>query len=184
MSEVSICNSGLIRIGATRIASLTEESKEAFLCFEQYPILRDEVLAAHPWNFAIKRATLPILGSTPSFGFGYEFQIPTDCLRVIELNEKHNDYQVEGDKLLYDQDTVAIRYIARIEDTTKYSPMFVSALSARIAADLAYPLVQSNTVARDMKAHYERLLSEAKTVDAQEGTPPVLVDDTWLNSRW
>ena len=54
MSEVSICNSALIKLGASRIASLTEDSKEAKLCYEQYPILRDEVQASHPWNFCTK----------------------------------------------------------------------------------------------------------------------------------
>jgi hypothetical protein len=184
MSEVSICNSALIKIGASRIASLTEDSKEAKLCYEQYPILRDEVQASHPWNFCIKRVVLALLPSTPAFGFDYEFQLPNDCLRVVELDTKHIDYQVESDKLLCNEQNMSIKYIARIEDTTKFSPMFISALSHRIAADLAYPLVQSNTLARDMKQMYAVILSEAKTADAQEGTPPVLIDDTWLTSRY
>lgn len=184
MSEVSICNSALIKIGASRIASLSEQSKEGKICFEQYPLLRDEVMASHPWNFAIKREALALLPSTPAFGFGFEFQLPNDCLRVIALDTKHIDYQVEGDRLLCDEQNMSIRYIAKIEDTTKFSPMFIATLAHRLAADLAYPLVQSNTVAREMRLTYERMLSEAKTVDAQEGTPPVLIDDTWLNSRF
>jgi hypothetical protein len=184
MSEVSICNSALIKLGASRIASLAEQSKEAKLCDEQYDKLRDEVLTDHPWNFSIKRVALAKLPTVPVFGFANEFQLPNDCLRVLELNTGTDyDYQIEGDKLLIDIEAVSIKYISRVEDTTKFSTLFSSALAYRIAAELAYPLVQSNSVAEKAKQDYLVALRNAKTVDAQEGTPPRTYNDTWVNSR-
>jgi len=57
-SAEAICNSALIKIGASTISSLTEDSVEAEACKEQYAKLRDELLRSNPWNFANKRAFL------------------------------------------------------------------------------------------------------------------------------
>ena len=57
-SVLGICNSGLIKLGASTIMSLTEGTKNANLCNEQFAKLRDEVLRGHNWNFAIARAKL------------------------------------------------------------------------------------------------------------------------------
>ena len=43
-SEVAICNSALIKIGAAEITSLSDVNKRAQLCNEQYSKLRDELL--------------------------------------------------------------------------------------------------------------------------------------------
>lgn len=59
-SEVAICNSALIKIGAAEITSLSDVNKRAQLCNEQYSKLRDELLRSHPWNFAIARKVLSL----------------------------------------------------------------------------------------------------------------------------
>ena len=85
-TETSICNSALIKIGADRINSMTETNRRAQLCNEQYSKVRDEVLRSHPWNFAITRAEFSQLTTTPSFGYNYEYSIPSDCLRILSLH--------------------------------------------------------------------------------------------------
>ena len=57
-SVVGICNSALVKIGATRIISLTEGSKNANLCDEQYEKVRNDLLRSHAWNFATARRKL------------------------------------------------------------------------------------------------------------------------------
>lgn len=86
-SEVEICNSALIKLGDDTITSLTDDSKRARLCNAQFARLRDEVLRAHPWNFAIRRASLAKLSQAPAFEFAAAFRLPEDpyCLRVLLL---------------------------------------------------------------------------------------------------
>jgi hypothetical protein len=67
-SETSICNSALTRIGAARITSLTDDSKQARACTASYALMRDEVLRSHPWNSAISRASVASLADAPAFG--------------------------------------------------------------------------------------------------------------------
>lgn len=57
-TELELYNRALARIAATRIGSLTDSTEERIKAQEAWPIVRDEVLAAHPWNFALARALL------------------------------------------------------------------------------------------------------------------------------
>jgi len=183
-SVVSICNSALIKIGADRISSLTEDSKEAQLCNEQYEKLRDEVLRAHPWNFAIKRAELGKLADAPLFEYSNQFFLPNDCVKVLKLENIDAVYKIEGRSILTNESTVKIQYISRELDVTKYDPIFQEALALRLATELAYPLLQSASLQQAMEKSYLRVLKDARSMDGQEGTPDNLIRDEWLLSRY
>jgi hypothetical protein len=76
-----------------------------------------------------------------------------------------------------------IKYTALITDVTLYDTLLIDTLSARIAADLAQPLLQSTSAMEQMWQMYELKLREAKFVDAQEQAQDVLDADYWLDSR-
>jgi len=182
-TAVEICNSALTKIGAERITSLEDDSPRAVLCNERYALLRDQVLRAHPWNFAIKRAALPQLATTPVFEWAYEYQLPTDCLKVLNT-EEHSRFKVEGRKILSNEGApLNIRYIYKNENVGDYDPVFVEALSCRIAVDLCYSITNSTTMAESMLAAYRAQLSEARSMDAQEGSPEDWIVDEWLNAH-
>lgn len=183
-TEVTICNSALIKLGAERINSLSETNKRARLCNEQYSKLRDEVLRSHPWNFAIKRVALASTGVKPLFDYDYEFTIPTDVLRIISLHDKTIKWRIEaGRKLLSDSSEVNIEYIAQVTAAAEFDTYFAEALALRLASDLAYPLVQSLNLQNSMLQRYELHMKNARSLDAQEGTPSDLIDDTWVEIR-
>jgi hypothetical protein len=184
-TPVQICNSALLKIGEPRINSLSDNTKAAIACNEQYEKLRNEVLRAHPWNFAIKRAELASVATAPVYGFDQAYQIPTDCLRILghEGEEYDRDYKVEGDKVLTNTSEFKIRYISLIEDTSKYDENFQEALALRIAADLAYYLTQSTSLKSQLLQEYELSLSRARSYDAQEGFPEDIGADFWINQR-
>lgn len=130
--------------------SIDDGSATARACKNFYEPIRDALLRAHPWNFARRRASLSRLATTPAFGYAYEYQLPTDCLRVLEFNEEDvvgvdrpDAYEIEGRKLLTDAGQANIVYIARISDTNQFDSLFVTALSLQMAAELAMPITQS-----------------------------------------
>jgi hypothetical protein len=182
-SVVGICNSALLKIGSERINSLGDDNKRAIACNEQWEKVRDEVLSDHPWNFATKRAALAQLDSTPAWGYAYEFQLPDDCLRVIGTQYPGQDYKIEGRKVLTDETELNILYIYRNEEPAYWSPKFCEAMALRLASDLAYHIAQSATLAQGLYATYQALLSDAKIVDAQEGSPSEMIVTEWLDVR-
>lgn len=174
-SKVQICNLALIRLGVGTITSLSDNTDAANLCNILYDDIRDEVLSEGPWSVTVTRKELNKTTNTPSFGYTYEFQLPTSpkCLKVLEINEEvpgTYDYRIEGDKLLANISTMRIKYIGQITDTGLYSPWLKRALVSRLAAELAYNLTGSSRVAELMMAKYERDLATGLSNDTQQGS--------------
>lgn len=195
-SVVDLCNRALDLLGAANITSLTENSKEARLCNGNFDDVRDAVLRSHPWNIAITRKALPSDSDTPAFGFSFQFSLPTDpfCLRVLSFwNSNVNNevaaydsnvmFKIEGRKILSNEDTCNIIYIGRITDTEQYDSLLNKAISARLAAEIAYNITGSNSVASNMLTIYEARLKEAKGVDSMEGYPEQPQADDFTNIR-
>jgi hypothetical protein len=188
-SDIGICNSALSRIGDFAIASLTDTSKAAKLCNLKYADSRDAIFRSYPWNCLQRRAALARSSDTPEWGYDYKYQLPTDpyCLKVLGMKEQDEDssvdFVVEGRYILTDSETCNIRYVGRILDANQYDVNLQDAIAAKLAADICYPLTGSATLTDVMYRNYMATVKQARSVDAQEGTPRTLIDDTWLNSR-
>ncbi len=86
-SEVDICNSALIHLGAGLITSLTENKDEARACNQFYAKSRDAVLTQANWTFATTQAELSKLSTTPLYKYGFAYLLPTNpyCLKPLEF---------------------------------------------------------------------------------------------------
>lgn len=62
MTQIQICNAALRQLGVAKIVTLSDAVEQARILNDIYDMILDEVLVTHPWNFAIKRATLTVLG--------------------------------------------------------------------------------------------------------------------------
>jgi hypothetical protein len=189
-TEVSICSNALRRLGDDPITSLTDDTERARLCNAFYIPSRDQVLRSHPWNFAITRATLAKLSDTPAYEYSYQYALPNDpyCLRVLEMEYKDYIFKIEhyasqGRVLLTNESTAKILYIARVTDTAQFDSMFVDVLTAKLAVDLAYPVTNSVKLQDQMQRLFQQKLSEARSVDGQEGFIDDLVSDTFTDFR-
>lgn len=183
-SVVDICNEAMDLLGASTIISLTQDSKEARLCNRRFDTVRDSVLRNHIWNIALTRKEIAADAVAPDFGFTHQYTLPTQpyCLRVVSFWNSVVDneiaaydsnvmYKIEGRKILSNEGTCKITYIARVSDTELYDSLLSSTIAYRLAADTAYNITGSMSVAQNMQALYEARLREAKGVDAMEGYP-------------
>src|SRR5688572_8267905 len=115
-SDTEICNIALGHLGEAPITSLNEDSKAAWACNLHYALTRDELLRGHRWNFAKDRVQLSELAEGPAFGWARQFQLPADCLRVLEFNDQEigdwisEEYEIEGRRLLTDAAVARIVY--------------------------------------------------------------------------
>ena len=181
-SVVGICNSALIKLGASPILSLTEGSKSANLCNEQYEKVRDDLLRAHPWNFAAARQKLARLAEAPAFGFAFAYQLPADFLRAIEVADGIG-YKIEGRKILSDAADIYLRYVRQVTDPNEMDALFREALAWRLAVDLAIPITQSNSTLELMRQGYGAAVGKARAVDAIEDWPEEMPDGSWIAER-
>jgi hypothetical protein len=192
-SETTICNLALAKLGARTIMSLDDQSPEARSCKLHYAETRDEVLRHHRWNFAIARDDLSQLPDVPISGYSFQYQLPTDCLRMLELNgfdqqSRPGYWEVEGKRLLTNDETATIKYIRRVTDCNLFDAIFVDALAIKIAAKLCKPLTGSITMAEQFLTEYEKLTGgRARRVDAFEKNKsprPAWVDSALVFSRF
>ncbi len=170
-SEVKICNLALSLLGERKtISSLTDsDSETARVCNKHYEHTRDSLLEAFTFNFSMKGAELSLdAGSDPVGEFTNLFQLPTDCLRVIEIYNSRSRYEVKG-RLLYANDgTVKIKYISKETNPTLFSALFTEALITKLAANMADDLSGSRERRAQLLIEFKQIWREAKTRDSQE----------------
>ena len=191
-SVVDICNGALNQLGASTILSLTEDSKNARLCNARYTQVRDSIFRSHPWNCLQKRVQLAADTATPAWGFTKQYTLPADCLRLLRILDYDSNHKVEGRKIVSNNSSMKILYIARIEDPNEYDELLRETLSAALAADIAYAVTSSNPVAQNMYVLFQDKLREARFVDATEGQNTTQEDGmtdvidagTFINSRF
>lgn len=179
-----IANSALSKLGAEPITSLADTSRRAKLVNQQFNPIRKKLLRSHPWNFAIKRSILTADASTPAFEYSTNFILPSDFLRAVREEEKDVDWKIEGQFLVSNDTDFNLVYIADITDPTEFEPTFDELFALNLAYELAYPLVQSLSLKEDLRRELNGFdLKDARSYDAQEGTPEELETNAWLNSR-
>lgn len=184
-TEIDIINSALSKIRGRTITSLNDNSAEARLCKVLYPRIRDAALRKHSWRFAVKRVELGLLSETPAFGFDYAFQLPSDCLKILETDSyEDEDWALEDGKVLANRTTFFCKIIYRQTDASKYDAVFVEYLAYELAAQLALPLTNGTQIAAGMQAKADDILREARSYSAQEkGSIEVPEATSWLIAR-
>jgi len=192
-TAVDICNIALTtHLGANSISSFDEDTREGLLARTSYNEIRDEVLRAHPWNCATRRASIPANATAPEWGFDFAYQIPNDCLRVLEVNGEQAGvgggegwlWQVEENTIVTDLSSpLEIRYIFRNVTVSRYDAELVNALALRLALAWTEPLVKAANLKQAMFDLYREAITSARGSDGQEGSPKRIQSSSWINVR-
>ena len=178
---VEIANRSLTFLGAEPITSLTDDTKEARACNRLIEQTRDQLLRDHPWNFAIKRIQLSANTTAPVFEYTNAFDFADNTLRIIEVDTTE-EWAVEGNQIVTDAAApLDVVYIERVTDPTLFDAKFTEALALRLAADIAYDITASQTVATRAEQKYMVLIKEARLIDGQESLSAN--EQTWLEAR-
>lgn len=193
-TDLDICNDALILIGEDIIATLTDNTDQALTVNQLYPRVRDAVLAAHPWHFATKRVSLVRHAVAPVFGWDFQYILPTDMLRLIEFAGDamswvdgsggwSDIFMIESGMLLTNSTSAFIRYVWANYLPGTYDPLFVAALTARLASEIAQPLTSNEALQTRMWNTYQAKLAEAEQIDGQQQTPQSLHNDELTRVR-
>ena len=166
----------------------TDDSEAAEALRRVYVGIRDEVLEAHGWGFATKRAALAADVAVPDWGYDLQYTLPADCLKVLAVkNASVMDYQAyaeESGKLLTDLTApLYIRYLARVTDTSKFSATFISALAARLADEVCETITKSTAKREKLQLEYRVKVMAARKLDnlGKASQPPP--DGSWNDAR-
>lgn len=117
--EIVISNLALGLIGEYKITSgMSSSAVQYEACERFYDDAIKETLEEHAWNEAKKRTILVQEASGPVFGYDYQFELPSDFVRVIRLGDGDNDWdhwEIENGYILTDRTQDPIVWTAGID---------------------------------------------------------------------
>lgn len=198
LSRTQVINDGLRYISANLIADPdedTESARQAKGVYEQ--VVRSE-LEAHAWFFAKKQATLPQNAEPPLFRFQRAFNVPSNFVRLVELDDKWvfttirwidvnpiPPYEMHGRAILTDLAApLRITYLQDVtDDPTIWTPLFANCVSAALAIRLAMPLTKSEGMVSLASKIYGSELTRAKRSNAIQMPPAQIPDGSWITAR-
>lgn len=178
-SKVQICNMALSHLGnygtVENIDTPTTEKEITFSLW--YDVSRQAFLKLTMPNFSLKRRRVAQVIEPAVFGFSKVYEYPNDCLKLLgigEIEEKENNYVVEGNRIYTDEDYpdgLPIRFIGDISDVTKMSPEFKIGLSWFLAGHTAMDITQDLNKATMIEKILPEKMSTLSGLNAQENMP-------------
>lgn len=198
VSNVSIANAALSKIGASRIMSLDDNRKEAREVNASFERVRDSEIRARLWRFSIKRAELAAQSDAPAFGYDYAYRIPADCLKIIAVGdflvgaylsdyvggEDGAPFALENGLILSnDVAPLNLRYVAQITNPTQFDSCFVELFACKLAMEICEAITQSSQKRQLAFEEYKLALRNAVKSNAIENPPVKAADDSWMLAR-
>ncbi len=199
MSEVSIANLALARLGNSQlITALSDSSNPARLCNRFYSQCRKEVLRAFPWPFAMRSVALAQVAGETFPGWEYLYQYPSGCLsmryvgdesgvRVAQTYLYRHDWMAFGNLVRRYPFTLMNRadgnigvlsdiagaygfYTVDIVNAGVFPADFESVVAWRLAMEVGGPLQADRARIADARAQYALAMREASAAAFNEGT--------------
>ena len=151
------------------------------------------MLSDFTWSFATKRVALADIGSPPPEWL-YRYDYPSDCLKFMDIQRlTRTDLPVEfsveaesdgsGLSILTDTDDATGIYIFDVQNTSLFSPSFVTALGWYLASELAPSLSGDVDLQQAALAVYRQTIMAAQAIDSRQKGRGVELDAPWERAR-
>lgn len=199
-SKNDIVNLSLDLLGQSdRVSSIdTPTSQTERIAQRWYDITLLGLLEMYDWNFAIKRAVIPRLIQDPNFGEEKAYQLPSDFISFVSIGQSHEyvkEHKVEGDIIYFradnysnpiyrastnynalndDSEALLLRYVSKVEDVSKYSPLFIWSLSHALASNMCFSITNSRSSADELMRKAVGLVKQAAQSDAKNSPVKVI----------
>lgn len=198
---------------AGQIESFTERSTAARQCGLWYDVCRREILESQDWSFARKRIALALHSEDPPADYQFRYQVPNDLLaaryiwnpnsravgtsafntsQAFGLQQAFSDaipFVIESDStgetdtLLTDQEDAILIYTFDLTRVTKFSPLFVNALSHLLASRTAMAITSKAPYEAKESQAYFNALALAASSNANQSSADAPRDAEHIRAR-
>ena len=176
---------GVLNVGdLTAGSQATNFNLFALLTFSTIPTLaeRNRIVSR-----LMRWAAVP---GAKDFGWAYRYPLPSDCLRMLQIRTDGEfegepvPHEVEQGYILTDKATALYsRYIQEFTDASRFDPLFVEAIAAKLAFKAAHWITGKASMANTVKALYDDAIARAKRANAFESTAERVSDNDVINVR-
>lgn len=193
-SQLDIVNEALGLLGEMPIDDIDDtQDPKAVKAKAFWEITRDQLLERASWTFALCRAQLEQDATAPTYGFDYAYTIPSDCINIVDVTIYTDDmerddrsrasYRVESGRILSNESTLYIKYVRRIEEPGRFSPLFASAMAGALAVKLGASMTKSAAVVQAMLQYSENVLRRAISMDIRQEPVTSRIESSWDDAR-
>lgn len=141
------------------------------------------MLESNTWSFAVKFKELARNTSTTNPSFKYQYPLPTDCFKIIEVYKPYTQnyvtaisdpiepylYEILGKNLYSNIDSIMVKYKIGNISIDDQPQSFIDSLSYLTASELAMNLLENSQLSQMFFMYYERYKSIARANDTQNG---------------
>ena len=181
MDKTGIANLALSNLGESSIQSLTDNNARARACNVRIDDVITTVLRMHVWNSALERKELTQIGA-PVFGWNYMFQLPADCIKVVEVNPI-SKFQLEKRNILSNETSLYLLYVAEPTDINNLDSLLAEAIAMKLAWEIAETLTSKAGLKDEMMRKYIIALQEARSANSKDRTPDHRERSSYFNSK-
>lgn len=192
-SLVDIWNRALSAAGGEDgVADPNENSREAALCRQWYPFVRDMVQGAAPWpsvtsyarlaRIAERQPEAPWQPADPTPAFRFSFAVPELLLRPYHL-QSYARFQFLRRTISTDEEFPILYFLARVTDPAQWDHDLEIAITHTLAAYVSKPLSgRSQTLEENLQIAQLRT-EEARAMAANTQSHPQETLPDWLQTR-
>jgi hypothetical protein len=179
-SDVGICNLALDLIKESPITIIsTPVTKTEALCARWYDVIRQSVLTAYNWNFALLSAAISRAGTPAVSDYTDYYNLPNNFLKLRAIIDpstplSQRQYEIQGNTLLYNNDegtTLDIWYTKDETTVTVYPALFIKLLSEELALVLGKKLTARASILTDIRNDRDETRRLARAADGQMRPP-------------
>ena len=178
-SQVQICNLALSHIGITTpISSIDEAGAEARQCKLHYDQAVTALIGGPNFIFQNTVSVVAMAQVTNDWDsrWLYAFARPVGTIKICRVVPEIDyaedaipvPYGVRGDNIYCDIEVAYLERVTSPENPEKFGPLLVDAISAGLAARIAYPLTRDASVQRAAMETAQRMRMAAEAGDANE----------------
>ena len=207
-TKLEVYNAVLDQIQQRPVDAVDSTQPPATILTRQWPFALNELLRAHPWNWAKARIELDAASPVPDFGWGNRFPLPDYFITLLTLNQEDvydlsDYYEIEAGYLMTDEDTAQIEYIRGPNDEsgseaeadwttdvmlTRMDPLAMAAFQTLLAAKIAEQVIKDGMSTSDAlySRYYNQFLPKARHRNVTETRQPAgypYQRSNWLNAR-
>lgn len=198
LTKTTLINNGLRLISANLINDPGEQSESARQCNGCYEQVVRSELELNAWYFAKAQAALPARAEIPLFKFANAFELPSDFIRLVELEHRWvfsiargvdvNPvplWEVQGRAIFTDLPApLRITYLKDVsDDPSMWASSFADVVAAAIAKEVAMALTKSEAAVTRAERAYKTSINNAIRTNAIQMPPMNIPDGSWLTVR-
>lgn len=194
-SDIDICASALIKLGAQPIQSFTAPTDDARICANQFPDFRRTIQTYANWRFNMRKAKLTLNTEAPINEWTKSFQLPPDRIGggpKAVFNSANtgarpiaDGWEVFGGELFTNQEEIWVDYRVdlAVGEWPDYFTLFaIDFFAARIAVPVTDQVNMKEAMSFDAFGPPGRpelgTFDQAKRIDAQQNPHGVIQTDS------